>query len=230
MPSFIINALLAGIGLSLVIGPIGCFVVWRRISFIGDTMAHSAIAGVAIALMLDILPFWGVLSVAMLIAAILSLIHGQRWLPLDTWLAILAHSLLAIGLVIFALAKGGSVDLDTYLYGDILTLSTSELTWLYAGIFATIGMFILLWHPLLIITVNAELAQAEGISVRAYNIAFMLLVAFLVAFSVHLIGVLLLTAMMILPAATARAGRSNSNEMIRNSRELNELNIRCLPT
>lgn len=214
MSSFILNALLAGGGLSAMLGPVGCFVVWRRISFIGDTLAHSAIAGVALAIMMDFLPFWGVLITAILVGLLLSLLKGQKWLPTDTWLAIIAHSLLAIGLVVFSYAGGGVADLQGYLFGDILTVSDEDLRELYIGLFVLGGVYILIWRPLLSLTVSAELAAIEGIRVRLYEVLFMMLVALLVALGVRMIGALLLTAMMIIPASAARIFSRTPMEMV----------------
>lgn len=214
MPEFLLNALLAGIALSLVVGPVGCFIVWRRVAFMGDAIAHSALTGVAFALLLDVFPFWGILLIALSMAFLLSLLQRQKWLPLDTWLAILSHSILAIGLVVFSLAKGGVQDLQAYLFGDILTLSSSDVHWLFVCVLVTLGVLVLVWRTLLLVTVNEDLAQAEGVRVRLYNIIFMLIVAFVVSYSVRTIGAILFTAMMILPAASARALSRNPAQMV----------------
>jgi zinc transport system permease protein len=225
MSSFLINALLAGIGMSLVLGPIGCFVVWRRIAFIGDTLSHASIAGVAIALMVDVLPFWGVFTISLIVGVLLAFLREQRWLPIDTWLAILAHSLLAVGLVIFALAGGGVTDLQSYLFGDILTVSNSDVRLLYAGLAVIGGVFILVWKPLVAITINADLAAIEGIKVRTYEIIFMVLVALIVALGVRVVGALLLTAMMIIPAAIAGTFARTPTEMVFGSVALGVLSV-----
>lgn len=214
MSSFLVNALLAGVGLSLVLGPVGCFVMWRRIAFIGDTLSHSAIAGVALALLAGILPFWGIFAIAVLVGLLLAFLREQSWLPIDTWLAIMAHSLLAVGLVIFALAGGGVVDLQSYLFGDILTVSYSDLRGLYVGLFVIGGIFVVIWKQLLAITISPDLAAVEGVKVRLYEIIFMMMVALLVALSVRAVGALLLTAMMIIPAATARIFSRTPTEMV----------------
>ncbi len=214
MASFLINALLAGVGLSLVLGPVGCFVVWRRIAFIGDTLSHAAIAGVAIALLIGILPFWGIFIIALIVGILLALLREQRWLPVDTWLAIMAHSFLAVGLVIFSLAGGGVIDLQSYLFGDILTVSNSDLRLLFAGLALVGGVFILVWRPLIAITISPDLAAVEGIKVRIYEIIFMTMVALLVALGVRAVGALLLTAMMIIPASTAGTFARTPIEMV----------------
>lgn len=214
MSSFLLNALLAGAGLSLLLGPIGCFVVWRRISFIGDTLSHSAIAGVALALLSNVMPFWGILGVAVFVGVFLVLVRGQKWLPDDTWLAIMAHSLLAVGLVIFALAGGGASDLQSYLFGDILIISNSSLRELYMGLFLIAGAIILIWKDLVSITISPDLAAVEGVKIKLNEIVFMLSVALLVSLSVKVVGALLLTAMMIIPAASARILSQNPTQMI----------------
>jgi zinc transport system permease protein len=225
MSDYLINALLAGFGLSLVLGPIGCFVVWRRIAFIGDTLSHAAIAGVALAMLMDIVPFWGILAIALFVGFLLAYLREQQWLPIDTWLAILAHSLLAVGLVIFALAGGGLVDLQSYLFGDILTVSHSDLRLLYVGLALIGGVFILVWKPLVAITINPDLAAVEGIKVRLYEMIFMVMVALLVALGVRVVGALLLTAMMIVPAATAGTFARNPTQMVLGSIGLGILSV-----
>lgn len=225
MPSFILNALIAGVGLAMIMGPIGCFVIWRRIAFVGDTMAHSAIAGVALALIYEYDSFWGVLLTSVLVSVLLANLKAQRWLPMDTWLAILAHSLLAVGVVIFAMAQGGLVDLQAYLFGDILTLSGSDIRVLYTGIFILGGILIWIWRPLLALTINQDLAAAERIPVRLYDLVFMLIIALLVSLSVRLVGVLLLTALLIIPASTARIFSKNPYEMVALSMLLGAANV-----
>jgi zinc transport system permease protein len=225
MSDFLINALLAGVGLSLVLGPMGCFVVWRRIAFIGDTLSHSAIAGVALALLVGLIPFWGIFMIALFVGLLLAFLREQRWLPIDTWLAILAHSLLAVGLVIFALAGGGIVDLQSYMFGDILTVSHSDLRELYVGLLVIGGVFVLVWKNLLAITISPDLAAVEGVKLRTYEIIFMMMVALLVALSVRVVGALLLTAMMIIPAATARIFSRTPSEMVFGSMGLGVLAV-----
>ncbi|MBP6986165.1 MAG: metal ABC transporter permease [Alphaproteobacteria bacterium] len=213
MSSFILNALLAGIGLSAILAPVGCFVVWRRISFIGDALSHSAITGVAVAILFGFLPFWGVVLTATGVGLLLSFLRNLSWLPADTWLSIIAHSLLALGLVIFSYAGGGLVDLQSYLFGDILTVSTRDIRNLYMGLFVLGGIFILIWRSLLLITISADLAEIEGISIRWCEVLFTVIVALLVALGVKLVGALLLTAMMIIPAAAARSFSKTPMEM-----------------
>lgn len=214
MASYLLNALLAGGGLCLVLCPIGCFVVWRRIAFIGDTLSHAAIAGVALALLAEFIPFWGVFVTALVMGILLAFLREQRWLPIDTWLAILAHSLLAVGLVVFSLAGGGVADLQGYLFGDILTVSNSDLRLLGVGLGVVAGILVLIWRPLVAITISSDLAAVEGIRVRLYEMLFMTLVALTVALGVKIVGALLLTAMMIVPAATAGSFAKNPTHMV----------------
>lgn len=225
MPSYLLNALLAGAGLCLVLCPVGCFVVWRRISFIGDTLSHAAIAGVALALLMNVLPFWGVFVTAMFVGLSLAFLREQAWLPTDTWLAILAHSLLAVGLVVFSLAGGGVTDLQSYLFGDILTISNSDLRSLGVGISIVAGVLFIVWRPLVAITVSPDLAAIEGIRVRTHEIIFMVMVALLVALGVKIVGALLLTAMMIVPAATAGVFAKNPTQMLLGSMVVGVLSV-----
>lgn len=210
---FFLRAILAGIGVALVAGPLGCFVVWRRLSYFGDTMAHSALLGVALAIAVDIDPLVGVIAVT--IAVALALIAFQRTdiLPSDALLGILSHAALAIGLVVIALLASTRVDLFGYLFGDILAVSVADLAVIYGGGAALLAVLIAIWRPLLAATVSADIAAAENIAPERYRFVFTMLIAAIIAISLKIVGILLITAMLIIPAATARSFVSNPERM-----------------
>jgi len=204
MDDFLLRALAAGIGVAIIAGPLGVFVVWRRMAYFGDTMAHSALLGVALGFLLGINLQLGVIVVSVVMALLQHALQRQRQLASDTLLGILAHTSLSLGLVAIALQENVRVDLMGYLFGDILAVSTLDLAWIWAGGLLCLLVLALIWRPLLAITVHEELARVEGVAVARTQLIFMLLIAIVIAAAMKIVGVLLITAMMIIPAATAR--------------------------
>ena len=201
---FFARALAGGIGLALAVGPLGCFVVWRRMAYFGDSIAHSALLGVVLGIGLGIDLNAGIIIMCVALALLLLLLQQQRRLATDTLLGILAHSSLALGLVGISFFESVRVDLMTYLFGDILAVSGRDLIWIYGGGGAVLVATALIWRPLLAITVHEELARAEGVRVGLVRIAFTLLIALAVAIAMKIIGLILIMALLIIPAATAR--------------------------
>jgi len=202
--AFLWRALAAGIGVAIVAGPLGSFIVWRRMAYFGDTLAHSALLGVALGFLLGIELQLGIAAVCLTLALLLVALQRQQLIGADTLLGILSHSALSIGLVVIAFLPGLRIDLMGYLFGDILAVGMGDLVWIYVGAAATLGILVLIWRPLLAITVHEELARAEGSPVLAVRLAFMLMMAVTVAVAMKVIGVLLITALLIIPAAAAR--------------------------
>lgn len=204
MDDFLWRALLGGVGIALITGPLGCFIVWRQMAYFGDTLAHSALLGIALGFVFDTNLNISVLLVCIVIALLLVFLQQQKRLATDTSLGILAHSTLSLGLVLLAFLEGLRIDLSAYLFGDLLAVTRIDLYWVYGG-----GSFILLsllfiWQPLLSMTVQEELAQVEGVAVKWVHLIFMLLVALLVAIAMKIVGILLITSLLIIPSATAR--------------------------
>jgi len=164
MPDFLIYALLGGLGVAIVAGPLGSFVVWRRMAYFGDTLAHSALLGVSIGFLLDINLNLSVIICCVGLALVLVALQRQRMVATDTLLGIMAHSALSLGLVAVALLEI-RVDLMSYLFGDLLAVSPQDLFWIYGGGIAVLLLLKLLWQPLLAITINEELAHVEGVNV-----------------------------------------------------------------
>jgi len=204
LDDFFIRALIAGVALALTTGPLGCFVVWRRMAYFGATMAHSALLGVALALALNIAPMGGVFLVAVLVAGGLMLLERVGGLSSDTLLGILAHAALAIGLLAVAAMPWVRVDLMSFLFGDILAVSRADIAIIVGGGVAILAVMAWIWRPLLAATVNEELARAEGLQPDRVRGLFMVLLATVIAIAMKLVGILLITALLIIPAATAR--------------------------
>ena len=204
MDDFLLRALAAGLGLSVISGPLGVFVVWLRMAYFGDTLAHSALLGIALGLLLDVDLQLSVLLLALIIAAALLVLQQRSALASDTLLGILAHGSLAIGLVAISFRDDVRVDLLAYLFGDILAVSGRDVLWIWAGALLSLVALLSIWRPLLNLSVHAELAAVEGVKVARVKLTFMLLVALVIAVAIKLVGVLLITALLIIPAATAQ--------------------------
>ncbi len=204
MDDFLVRALVGGIGVALAAGPLGAFVVWRRMAYFGDTLAHAALLGVALGFLLGIHVNLGVVLVCTLLATGLVLMQQQRRIASDTLLGILSHGTLALGLVALGFLEGLRVDLTGYLFGDILAVTTEDILWIYAGGALALAMLLFIWRPLLSLTVHEELARVEGVPVVGVRLVYMLLIALVVALAMKVVGVLLITALLIIPAAAAR--------------------------
>ena len=180
MPDFLLYALCAGLLLALVAGPLGSFVVWRRMAYFGDTLAHSALFGVALGLLFDINLALAVIAGCLLLAFVLVALQRRQPLASDTILGILAHSTLSLGLVTLSFMDSVRVDLMGYLFGDLLAVSAMDLIWIGAGSVIVLVCMIALWRPLLAITVHEELAQVEGLPVAHLCLVLMVLMALVI--------------------------------------------------
>jgi len=202
--NFVLRALVGGIGIALVTGPLGCFVVWRRMAYFGSSIAHGALLGVALGLLFGLGLTPAVLAVSVVLALLLILLQRQRLLATDTLLGILAHAALAFGLIALALMEGVRVDLMAYLFGDVLSIGWADIAWIYGGGALALAALAYVWTPLLAATLNEELARAEGHPVGRARIVLMLLIALVVAIAMKIVGVLLIVSLLIIPAAAAR--------------------------
>jgi len=214
LDDFFIRALVAGTGVAIVAAPLGCVVVWRRLAYFGDTLSHAALLGVALALLLELNITLTVFAVGATVA--LSLIRLQRLATLssDALLGLLSHSALAIGLVVLAFMSWVRFDLSGLLFGDILAVSMTDILAIYAGGAVVLLILLGIWRPLFAATVNRELADAEGMRADRNDLIFMLLMAVVIAIAMKIVGVLLITAMLLLPAATARRFASGPEVMV----------------
>ncbi len=204
MDDFIVRALAAGVGLAVVSGAMGCFLVWRRMAYFGATLAHAALLGIALGFLLDVNLNLGILVSCLATAGLLTALQVQRGLSTDTLLGILAHGTLAFGLVLISFMDTLRVDLMAYLFGDILAVTRGDLIWIWGGGALVLVALVLLWRPLLLATLHEDLAQVNGIPVPQLRLAFMLLISIAVAVAMKIVGLLLIISMLIIPAATAR--------------------------
>lgn len=212
LDDFMTRATLAGVGTALAAAPLGCFVVWRRMAYFGDATAHAAILGVALSLAFSMPIFVGAMIVALVMAAAVTLLTGRGY-AMDTLLGVMAHSALAFGLVAVSFLSGVRIDLMAYLFGDILSVSHVDLAVIWGGALLVVALVAWRWSALLTATLNPDLARAAGIEPRREQLILTLALAVVVAVAIKVVGVLLITAMLIIPAATARPFARTPEEM-----------------
>ncbi len=213
MADFLLYALLAGLALALVAGPLGSFVVWRRMAYFGDTLSHAALLGVAMGFLLDVSPAIAVTVGCLLLAVVLVTLQQRQPLASDTLLGILAPSTLSLGLVVLSFMRDVRIDLMAYLFGDLLAISPTDLAWILGGSAAVLLLLVTLWRPLLAVTVHEELARVEGLPVVGLRLALMLLIAVVIAVAMKIVGVLLITSLLIIPAAAAQRHARSPEQM-----------------
>ena len=201
---FFIRALVAGLGVAIVTGPLGCFVVWRRLSYFGDTLAHSAFLGVTMAYSFQFNIALSVFIISSIIALILIQLQKKTNLPGDALLGLLAHSSLAVGLVVIGFLTFIRFDIMGLLFGDILAVALNDIIIIWFGGALILLILKLIWRPLFASTVNYELAEAEGLNPDRAKAIFTILMAAIIAISIKMVGLLLITGMLIIPAAMAR--------------------------
>lgn len=214
MIDFLLLALLAGIGVALTAAPLGAFVVWQRLAYFGDTLAHASLLGVAFGLLLTINIQFTIIISCLSVAILLVLLQGQHYLPSDTLLGIISHSSLALGLVFVSIFNTGRLDLTLYLLGDILSTSQNDVIMIFI-VFTVVSLLTWkFWRQLLAITVNEEIAQVEGVPVKQIRLLLLFMLALVIAVAIKVVGVLLITALLIIPAATSRYLSTSPTQMV----------------
>ncbi len=213
LDDFFYRAIIAGIGVALVAGPLGCFIVWRRMAYFGDTTAHAALLGVAIGFLAGVGPTAGVFAVTLIVALLLIALLRLGRIGGDTVLGILSHSALSIGLVVLAFMTWVRIDLIGYLFGDVLAVSRTDVAFVWGGGLVALALLAAVWRPLVALTVDRDLARAEGVRAGLVELVYMLLIALTVAIAMKIVGILLVTALLIIPAAAARGFATTPERM-----------------
>ncbi len=204
LDDFLVRAVLAGVGVALAAGPLGCFVVWRRMAYFGDATAHAALLGVTLSLATALPVVLGVAVAALAMALTVAAFAGRSYAA-DTLLGVASHGALAAGLVALSFLSGVRVDLMGYLFGDILAVTRGDLAVIWGGAVLVVALVVWRWRRLLLATLNEDLAAASGVDSARERLILTLALALLVAVALKVVGVLLVTAMLIVPAAAARA-------------------------
>lgn len=213
LDDFFTRAVIGGVGVALVCGPIGCFIIWRRLAYFGDTLSHSALLGVALALLMQLNITFTVFIISVMVSFLLLVLQRRASLSSDALLGLLAHSTLAVGLVVLSFMSWVRVDLMGFLFGDILAITASDLAVIWGGGCVVLAVMAWIWRPLFALTVSQDLATAEGAKPEIINMIFMVIIAAVIAVAMKLVGVLLITALLIIPAATARRFASSPEWM-----------------
>ena len=203
LDDLITRALFAGIGVAIAAAPLGCFLTWRRMAYFGDATAHAALLGVALALGFQISILLGVVIVVIVMALLLSRMESVGFTT-DSALGVIAHAALAFGLVAISFNSGVRFDLSVFLFGDVLTVSKLDIVYIWAAAAVILGVLFIKWSAFLTSIVSPELAIAAGQSPHRQTLWLSLLLALVVAISIKIVGALLITALLILPAAAAR--------------------------
>ncbi|PQJ67427.1 MULTISPECIES: zinc ABC transporter permease subunit ZnuB [Photobacterium] len=204
MIEFLLPALIAGIGIAILAGPLGSFVVWRKMAYFGDTLSHASLLGIALGFLFNINLNLALVICCLVLAVVLVTLQKQRYVATDTLLGILAHSALSLGLVAVSFLDNVRIDLMSYLFGDLLAVTTNDLLWIYCGGAVVLALLIYLWRPLLSMTISEEMAQVEGVNVDLMRLLLMLMVGMVIAVAMKFVGALIITSLLIIPAATAR--------------------------
>ncbi len=213
VPDFMARAMLAGAGVAIVAGPLGSFMVWRRMAYFGEALAHSSLLGVVLGIVLGVMPWLTVLALSLVVAILLYLMEQSRRATLDSAIGIVAHGALAVGLVLLAFVESARLDLFSYLFGDVLAVTRQEVWLIYGGGALVLGVLAIFWHPMLSVVVNEEVASVEGVNVTTTKIAHLMILAVVVAAAMKVVGVVLIVALLIAPASAARQLANSPEQM-----------------
>ena len=214
MEDFIVRAALAAIGISIIAGFLGCFVIWKRMSYFSESVSHSALLGVSLGIASGLGMHIGLIVVGVIFAILIVLLQSRQFLSNDAILGIFSHIALSLGVVVLALVGDANTDYFALLFGDILSITQSDIIWVYAVLVVIVGLLAIFWQRLLLLTLNEALAQAEGLNRFYYQLLFMLMIALAVSVSVQIVGVLLITSMLIIPPAIARVFSQTPIQMV----------------
>ncbi len=201
---FFLRALVASLGLAVIAAPLGCFVVWQRLAYFGETVAQAGLIGVALGLALQMDITWGVLVVALAVAALLVWFSRQKLVGMDSVLGVLHHAALAAGVIAVSMIKGAPVDLSGFLFGDVYAVTWTDVATIFIGGVVVLGLVVWMWQPLLRLSVHEDLAAAEGVNRELVRTLFIVLLAVVIAVAMKIVGILLVMAFLVVPAVAAR--------------------------
>lgn len=204
MFELVLPPLIVGIALCLITGPLGSFVVWRKMSYFGDTLSHAALLGIAFGFLLNVNPFYTVIFITIILAIVLVFLESQQRLAIDTLLGILAHSSLSLGVIVISLMKNIRVDLMGYLFGDLLSITFTDIYFMIAGIIIVGTILVFNWNNFVYVTISEELAFSNGINIVKNKLLLTLMLALTIGLAMKFVGALIITSLLIIPAATAR--------------------------
>lgn len=211
---FFLRALVASLGLAVVAAPLGCFVVWQRMAYFGETVAQAGLIGVALGLALQMDVTWGVLIVALAVAGLLLWFMRQKLVAMDSVLGLLHHAALAAGVIATSMIKGAPVDLTGFLFGDVFAVTGTDVAVILIGGAGVLAVIAWLWQPLLRLAVHEDLAAAEGVDRETVRTVFIVLLAVAIAVAMKIVGILLVMAFLVVPAVAARPLSGTPERMV----------------
>lgn len=215
MISFLFPGWIAAIILVLATGPLGSFIILRRMSSFGDTLSHASILGLSISVLLDVNPFYINVLFVLLLAIVISWLEEHSFLSLDTILGVIANSSLSVGLILMSLMSNNyNIDINSYLFGDLLTVSFSDLIPLIIGSFLILVVFKYYWNKIVLMTINSELAVIDGVNLYKTRLILILITALTIGMSTKFFGVLIITSLLIIPAASAQKLSNSPEQMV----------------
>lgn len=206
--------LLAGIGIAVSAGILGCFVIWKRMAYFGDAVSHSALLGIALSILVAIEVDIAIIMVCAIFALILALLQQNRFFTTDSILGILAHASLGVGMAIVGVSGGENIDIHHFLFGDILKVNLQNVQIICASAFVIALLIYKNWQSLCILTICPDLAKSEGVNPVRLELLLILLIAIFVGLAIKIFGVLLVTSMLIIPPACARIFSSSPLAMV----------------
>lgn len=214
MEDFIIRALLAAAGIATITGSLGCFVIWKRMSYFSESISHSALLGISLGLASGVGIHIGLLTVGIVLAILIVIMQQRNILSSDAILGIFSHISLSLGIIILTFMGNFNTDYFSLLFGDILSITNQDIILIYTILIFIGIVFSIFWQRLILLTLNEELGVASGLNRLAYQLLFMLTIVFTVSISVQIIGVLLITSLLIIPPATAKVFSTNPAQML----------------
>ena len=212
--SFMQKALFVGIIVSFVSGLVSVFVVLRKMSFIGAGISHAAFGGVAIGFFTGLNPVITAIFYCIAVALGIEVVSRKGKISEDASIGIFFASSMALGIVLISLSKEYTVDLFGYLFGNILAITHGEvLLSLFTAVVVIVGMLLFL-KEIFLITYSEEIARVSGISVKAINIFFLVVLSVSIVISMKIVGIILISALLVIPGATAQLFARNLYSMI----------------
>jgi zinc transport system permease protein len=213
MDEFIIKIIIAAIGVSLITAILGCFVVWKKMSYFGDSLAHSSLLGIAIGIIFSIDINLMILLITLCFALILGYLQNKNILSNDALLGILAHGGISLAMLVISFSEI-IFDLKSYLFGNLLFVENEDILLIYLALFVIYPIMFFNWQKFILLTLNSDIACSVGINLNRYRIIFTILIALTIAITIKITGILLVTSLLIIPASIARIISKSPNQML----------------
>ncbi|CAL4323072.1 High-affinity zinc uptake system membrane protein ZnuB [Buchnera aphidicola (Protaphis terricola)] len=206
---------LSGIFLSFATGFLGTFIIWRRMSSFGDTLSHSSLLGLAISLAFQSNSFYIIFIFISLLAVILVWLEKILPIALETILTIISHSSMSLGIILISLiSTPKKINFDHYLFGDLLSINQNDVIIIFFGSIIVLSILLIFWEKILLVTINPELAQIDGVNIFFTRLTLMLTTALTISISIKFVGALLITSLLVIPPATAKYFSKSPEKMV----------------